>query len=84
MKRNNFDKDILIVLNQLNRPASTDEIAQKIDKAWHSVQKYCNILKSEGKIQGYRVGRLNIWTINHETAANGRHFSENEKEGLKV
>lgn len=82
MKRNNFDEDILSVLNQLHRPASTDEIAQKINKAWHSVQKYCYILKSEGKIQGYRVGRLNLWTI--EQSMREQHFSENEKEGLKV
>jgi hypothetical protein len=58
---NNIDKDVLRVLNQLDRPASTDEIAQKIDRAWHSVEKYCCILKSEGKIRGFRVGRMNLW-----------------------
>ena len=63
MDRNNIDKDILRVLNRLNRPASTDEIAQKIDRAWHSVQKYCYILKSEGKIHGFRVGRMNLWVL---------------------
>jgi len=63
LDRNNIDKDILRVLNRLNRPASTDEIAQKIDRAWHSVQKYCYILKSEGKIHGFRVGRMNLWVL---------------------
>ena len=63
MRRENIDKDILRVLNQLDRPVSTDEIAQIIDRAWHSVQKYCNILKSEGKIHGFRVGRMNLWVV---------------------
>ena len=65
MARNNIniDKDILRILNQLNRPASTDEIAQRIDRAWHSVQKYCHILESEGKIRGFRVRRMNLWVI---------------------
>jgi predicted transcriptional regulator len=63
LNSNDIDKDILKVLNQLNRPASTEEIAQKIDRAWHSVQKYCYILKSEGKIHGFRVGRMNLWVV---------------------
>ena len=63
MNRNNIDKDILRLLSQLNQPASTDEIAQRIDRAWHSVQKYCYILKSKGKIHGFRVGRMNLWVI---------------------
>jgi len=63
LNRNNIDKDILRLLSQLNQPASTDEIAQRIDRAWHSVQKYCYILKSKGKIHGFRVGRMNLWVI---------------------
>ena len=63
MKRENIDKDIFRLLNELDRPVSTDEIAQRIDRAWHSVQKYCYILKSEGKIHGFRVGRMNLWVV---------------------
>jgi len=63
LNRINIDKDILRVLKQLDRPASTDEIAQKINREWHSVQKYCYMLKSEGKIHGFRVGRMNLWFI---------------------
>ena len=64
MNRNfNIDKDILNILSQLDKPASTDEIAQRIDRAWHSVQKYCYILRSAGKIHGFRVGRMNLWVI---------------------
>jgi len=63
LNRINIDKDILRVLKQFDRPVSTDEIAQRIDREWHSVQKYCHILKSEGKIHGFRVGRMNLWVI---------------------
>jgi len=63
LRRINIDEDILRVLSQLDRPASTDEIAQRIEREWHSVQKYCQILKSEGKIHGFRVGRMNLWII---------------------
>jgi len=41
----------------------TLKIASKTNRAWHSVKKYCRILKSEGKIHGFRVGRMNLWTI---------------------
>jgi len=58
-----IDKDILRILKQSGKPVSTEEIAQRIDRAWFSVQKYCHILKSEGKIHGFRVGRMNLWYI---------------------
>lgn len=63
MRSINIDEDIISVLNQFDRPVSTDEIAQKIDREWHSVQKYCQILKSKGKISGFRVGRMNLWVV---------------------
>ena len=63
MNHNDIDKEILRLLNQLDRPASTEEIARRINRAWHSVQKYCHILKSEGKINGFRVGIMNLWVI---------------------
>ena len=63
MRSVNIDDDILMILSKLNRPASTEEIAREIDKEWHTVHKYCHILKSKGKIHGFRVGRMNLWVI---------------------
>jgi hypothetical protein len=55
--------DILGALSKSLNPVSTQEIADKISKPWHSVQTRCLKLQLEGKINGFRVGRMNLWQI---------------------
>jgi len=66
LRRVDIDGDIISVLSQLDRPVSTEEIAREIDREWHTVHKYCHILESKGKINGFRVGRMNLWVIEEE------------------
>lgn len=60
-KEDRVQKDILVVLSKNPNPKSTQEIADEISKPWHSVQTRCLKLQLEGKVNGFRVGRMNLW-----------------------
>ena len=44
-------------------PKSTQEIADEIQKPWHSIQTRCLKLQLNQKVIGFRVGRINLWQI---------------------
>lgn len=56
-------KGILDVLSKNSNPESTQEIADKLNKPWHSIQTRCLRLQLENKLNGFRVGRMNLWQI---------------------
>jgi hypothetical protein len=56
-------KDILDVLSNSDMPISTQDIAEKVARPWHSIQTRCLKLQLEGKINGFKVGRINLWQI---------------------
>jgi len=67
----NIDRDIIKVLKENEHPVSTREIALKIDRAWHSVNTHCLKLQLQGKIHGFRAGRMNLWEIKGEINGGG-------------
>lgn len=48
--------------NSVN-PKSTQEIADEMNKPWHSIQTRCLRLQLNDKVTGFRVGRINLWQI---------------------
>jgi len=56
-------KGILEVLSISSNPESTQEIADKLSKPWHSIQTRCLQLQIQNKVNGFRVGRMNLWQI---------------------
>lgn len=54
-------KDILKIIHKNSMPISTQDISQKLEKPWHSIQTRCLMLQIENKISGFRVGRINLW-----------------------
>jgi len=62
-KEDRVQKDILVVLSKSQKPMSTQEIADEISKPWHSVQTRCLKLQIENKVNGFRVGRMNLWQM---------------------
>ena len=62
-KTDKLRNDILSFLNTINNPISTQEIAESVKKPWHSVQTRCLKLQLDNKINGFRVGRINLWQI---------------------
>lgn len=56
-----LEKKILKFLSGENGPVSTQDIAAKLDKPWHSIQTRCLMLQIKGSVNGFRIGRINLW-----------------------
>jgi hypothetical protein len=64
-----IDDSIVDFVRKQTRPVSTREISVAIGVSWHPVHFHCFQLQTAGKIDGFKVGNMNLWEI---------------KEGLKV
>ena len=53
--------DILKLIHKNNSPISTQDISLELKKPWHSIQTRCLRLQINNKINGFRVGRINLW-----------------------
>ena len=56
-----LQKEILEELAKSENPLSTQQIAIAIDRPWHSIQTRCLMLQIDGKLKGFKVGRINLW-----------------------
>jgi len=66
-KREWLKENILKILRGSERPVSTQELADKLGgRPWHSVHTRCLILQVEGLVEGFRVGRMNLWQVNRD------------------
>jgi hypothetical protein len=58
--------EILGILAKAEKPLSTQDISAVLDRPWHSIQTRCLMLQIEGKVNGFRIGRMNLWEIKRE------------------
>jgi hypothetical protein len=56
-------EQILSYLQNSENPLSTSDLVTKLEKAWHTVDRTCLMLQIEGKILGFKVGKMNLWRI---------------------
>ena len=54
---------ILKALKKSNKLLSTNDLSQKIGVSWHPVRFHCLRLQMERKIDGYKVGNVNVWFL---------------------
>jgi hypothetical protein len=54
-------KNIFRVLKDSSKPLSTQDLSLELNKPWHSVHTRCLMLQVEGFVEGFRVGRINLW-----------------------
>lgn len=57
-----FDS-ILGALKGVNMPISTTDISKKISKSWHTTDRHCLKLQILGKLNGFKIGNVNVWVI---------------------
>lgn len=62
-----IEEQILNLLKNSENPISTREICLRLNHAWHSVNNRCLRLQIEGKIDGFKVGHVNLWTLKRES-----------------
>lgn len=58
-----LDKEIIDILKKSKNPISTNEIAIKTKKSWHSVLTRCLRLQINGRIYGFQAGKMHLWGI---------------------
>jgi len=58
-----IDDRIIACLKRKGRPVSTLDIAKETGVSWHPVRFHCLQLKTEGRIDGFRVGHMDLWVI---------------------
>ena len=61
-QQNIFDA-ILLAVKESKTPISTTDISKKINKSWHTVDRHCLKLQLMEKINGFKVGNMNLWTL---------------------
>ena len=61
-----IDLQILKILKKADHPISTQDIGKDMGKAWHSIQTHCLRLQLDGRINGFRIGRVNVWVRKNE------------------
>ncbi len=62
VRKNEMLKDRIIKeLGKFNRPLSTSDLSYLLKKAWHTIDRACLMLQIDGKIEGFKVGKMNLW-----------------------
>lgn len=62
-KGEDINNKILGLLKKEEHPISTRELALKSKISWHTIINHCLRLQLSGKIDGYKIGNLNVWSI---------------------
>ncbi|MFH1249031.1 MAG: hypothetical protein V1660_02675 [archaeon] len=56
-------QEIVDTLKEGQNALSTKDVALRLDRSWHSIQTNCLRLQVEGKVEGFRAGRVNLWQM---------------------
>ena len=62
-KKEDLAAKIVKTLKGSDRPLSTSDLMIEVEKAWHTVDRACLMLQLEGKIDGFKVGKMNLWRV---------------------
>ena len=63
INRKNIKESISKIIEEAGKPISTAEIAEKLNRSWHTIIRYCLDLENEDKLIKLEIGRINIWQI---------------------
>jgi len=58
----NIQSNILKILQSARSGIQTEELSEKLNLTRHTVAKYLEVLRAEGKIHYNQVGRTKLWT----------------------
>lgn len=62
-KKEDLAVGILSELNKSTNPISTSDLCVRLDKAWHTIDRACLILQLDGKVDGFKIGNMNLWRV---------------------
>ena len=56
-------EEIKRILKKSDRPMSTSDLVMLTKKAWHTIDRACLMLQIDASIEGFKVGKMNLWRI---------------------
>lgn len=56
-------ENIVEILKKSENPKSTSDLAAQLDKAWHTIDRTCLMLQIDNRINGFKIGKMNLWRI---------------------
>jgi len=62
-KKEDLSNSIVKELKASDKPLSTSDLTFKLDKAWHTIDRACLMLQIEQKIEGFKVGKMDLWRM---------------------
>lgn len=62
MEENQIQSDILKILQSARSGIQTEELSERLNLTRHTVAKYLEVLRAEGKIHYNKIGRTKLWT----------------------
>jgi len=62
-KNDNLKEEMVKLIRESKNPLSTSDLANYLNKAWHTIDRACLMLQINGKIEGFRVGKMNLWRL---------------------
>jgi hypothetical protein len=63
IKTEALSKNIIKLLGSQDKPLSTTDLSNELGKAWHTIDRACLMLLIEKKIEGFKVGKMNLWRL---------------------
>jgi hypothetical protein len=56
-------EDILKILKESDNPKSTSDLSLELKKAWHTIDRACLKLQIDLKVDGFKIGKMNLWRV---------------------
>jgi len=63
LTKKGVDKAILKVLSSSSRPICTKELADQINVAWHTCERYLLRLQIQQKVDFFTIGKTQAWQL---------------------
>ncbi len=56
-------EEIIKKLEGIDKPLSTSDLTFSLKKAWHTIDRACLMLQIDGKLEGFKIGKMNLWRL---------------------
>lgn len=62
-KKDKLKEEIIKILKDAENPLSTSDLANYLNKAWHTIDRACLMLQIDDRANGFKVGKMNLWRL---------------------
>lgn len=62
-KKEVLKEEIIRILKKSEHPISTSDLVVQLRKSWHTIDRTCLMLQIDGKVDGFKIGKMNLWRV---------------------